>query len=190
MHIVEDTLATVDQARAYQIGDVLLVLLSGTKPNGCHLVLIERGLLDVEPPAFLARLATDPRVRCTPDPVPYEVQRAFRIGAWRDQVVVHHADGALEVPVETLTPDGQEAPIRASDNDSSPILFDPDRDPVEATGESRSFDFSEALNDAISKIPNRGGNIPDWLSTYSVLSIGAEIGGIAGRNHLVVRVTG
>ena len=190
MQIVEDALATVDQARAYQIGDVLLVRLSGAKPNACHLVLIERGLLDVEPPAFLARLATDPRVRCTPDPVPYEVQGAFRIGAGRDQVVVHHADGELEVTVETLTPDGQEAPIRAGTNDSSPILFDADRDPVEVAGESRNFDFGEALSDAIAKIPNRGGNIPDWLSSYSVVSVGAEIGGIAGRNHLVVRVSG
>lgn len=188
MHVVEDALATVDQARAYQIGDVVLVQLSGTKPNGCHLVLIERGLLDVEPPAFIARLATDPRVRCTPDPVPYEVQKAFRIGAARDQVIVHHADGVLEVTVET--PAVEEALIRADGRDGSPILFDPDVDPAEATGYSRNFDYGEAVRDAIAKLPHRGGNIPDWLSTYSVVSVGAEVGGIGGFNHLVVRVTG
>jgi len=190
MHIVEDTLATVQEARAYQIDDVLLVRLSGTKPNACHFVIIERGMLDVEPPAFLARLATDPRVRCTPDEAPYEVQGAFRIGVQRDQVLVHHSGGELEVTVETLTPDGQETLIRRGGPDSPPILLDPDSDPAEATGYSGSFDIQEALNDAIAKLPPRGGSIPDWLSTYTVVSIGAEFGGIAGRHHLVVRVTG
>jgi len=188
MHVVEDALATVDQARAYQIEDIVLLQISGTKPNGCHFVMIERGLLDVEPPAFSARLATDPRVRCTPEPVPYEVQQAFRIGAARDQVVVHHAVGPLEVAVEPL--EAEQALVRRGQEGGSPVLLDPDADPAEATGYSRTFDYGEALRDAISKLPDRGGNIPDWLSTYSVLSVRAEIGGIAGFNHLAVRVSG
>lgn len=188
MQIVEDALATVDDARAYQFEDVVFVQLSGTKPNGCHVVLIERSLLDVEPPAFLARLATDPRVRCTPDAVPYEVQGAFRIGSPRDQVLVHHADGELEVAVETLQ--GENALSGSARRAPAPILPDLDRGPAEATGYSRNFDYGEALRDAISKLPYRGGDMPDWLSTYSVVSVGAEIGGIGGFNHLVVRVIG
>ncbi|CAA9303199.1 MAG: hypothetical protein AVDCRST_MAG61-1205 [uncultured Friedmanniella sp.] len=188
MHIVEDALATVDNARAYQFEDIVFLQLSGTKPTGCHLVIIERGLPDVEPPAFLARLATDPRVRCTADSVPYEVQGAFRIGVAREQVLVHHADGPLEVAVEAIR--GEEATLGPEGRSSSPVLIDPDQGPAEATGYSRSFDYGEALRDAIAKLPYRGGNLPDWLSTYSVVSVGAEIGGIGGFNHLVVRVAG
>jgi hypothetical protein len=47
-----------------------------------------------------------------------------------------------------------------------------------------------AIKDAIGKLPGRGAGIPDWLSTYSVVEIGAEIGGVAGFNRLYVRVSG
>jgi hypothetical protein len=62
--------------------------------------------------------------------------------------------------------------------------------PSEATGYSDSFDFAEAFHDAIRQLPDRGAGIPDWLNTYEVTSIGAEIGGIAGFNHMYVKVRG
>ncbi len=71
MYISEEELASIEQAKAYQLDDVLLVLLAGTKPTACHRVTIERSLPDVEPPALVARLSMDPRVRCTSDPAPY-----------------------------------------------------------------------------------------------------------------------
>ncbi len=46
------------------------------------------------------------------------------------------------------------------------------------------------MRDAIDQLGEQGAGIPDWLSTYSVVSIGAEIGGIGGFNHLTVRVLG
>lgn len=186
MQIVDAELATVDQARAYQIEDVLIVRVAGTKPTACHVVTLEQSLLTVEPPAFVTRLSTDPRVRCTPDPASFEEQRAFRVGILRPQVIVHHAAGELSVDVEDLTP-GLENAGGAGLGGS---LFHLDPQPHEAVGRSRDYDLGEAMRAAIAQLPPQGAGIPDWLSTYTVVSIGAEIGGIGGFDHLTVRVLG
>lgn len=44
----ERELANVETAKAYQVGDLLLVRIAGEKPNGCHFLDLERSLLDVE----------------------------------------------------------------------------------------------------------------------------------------------
>jgi hypothetical protein len=170
---------------------VLLVRLAGTKPTACHIVSVERSLTDVEPPAFVARLSMDIRARCRPDPVPYEVHQAFRVGLRREGVVVHHGGGQLDVPVEDVSPqtDSTEGLRPVSGTGGLPV-FDIGAEPGEAVGYSRAYDLGEAIREAIDKLPTQGANIPDWLSTYTVLSIGAEIGGIAGFNHLKVRVSG
>ncbi len=190
MQIVDAALATVAQARAYQLEDVLLVRVSGEKPTACHIVALEQGVLDVEPPAFIARLSTDPRLRCAPDPVPFEHQRAFRVGTLRPQIRVHHAGGELNVDVEDLTPGLQGRMGVARERGAGGSILEVDREPQEAIGFSRAYDLGEAIQDAIRQLPPQGAGIPDWLSTYSVVSIGAEIGGIAGFNHLKVRVSG
>lgn len=190
MQIVDATLATVARARAYQLDDVLLVLVSGEKPTGCHIVTLEQSPLDVEPPAFIARLSTDPRVRCTPDPVPFEHQRAFRVGTLRPQISVHHAGGELNVEVEELTPDVPGRRAVAPERRAAGSILDVEREPQEAIGFSRAYDLGEAIQDAVRQLPPQGAGIADWLSTYTVVSIGAEIGGIAGFNHLKVRVLG
>lgn len=187
MQIVDAELATVDQARAHQIEDVLVLRVSGMKPTACHVVTLEQSLLTVEPPAFLVRLSTDPRVRCTPDPAPFEEQCAFRVGPLRPQVIVHHAEGELEVDVEDLTAGIESA---TGERQLAPSIFDIEPEPHEAIGTSRGYDLGEAIQAAITQLPPQGAGIPDWLSTYTVVSIGAQIGGIAGFNHLTVRVSG
>lgn len=189
MLVVDADLATVEEARAYQVEDVLFVRVSGTKPTACHVVTVEQSLLDVEPPSFLVRLSTDPRVRCKPGSAPYEEQRAFRIGTMRPQVIVHHADGELAVDVKDLTPELERVSAASGDRAASSFV-DLDPEPQEAVGRSRDYDFGEAMRDAIDQLGEQGAGIPDWLSTYSVVSIGAEIGGIGGFNHLTVRVLG
>jgi hypothetical protein len=191
VQIVDAALATVQEARAYQVQDVLLVRASGQKPTACHVVTLEQSLLDVEPPAFLVRLSTDPRMRCRPEapPVQFEEQRAFRVGTVRPGIVVHHAAGELSVDVEDLTPQ-LEGIAAAPDGRDGSSFFDLDGEPHEAVGHSGAYDLGEALRAAIDQLPPQGAGIPDWLSTYSVVSIGAEIGGIAGFNHLTVRVSG
>lgn len=128
---------------------------------------------------------------------PYEKVQAFRIGGQRDHVVVHHAGGELTVDVEPVTVDG-EAPgpeDAATGRGLAPgrsggLLIDPFGEPGEAYGYSRSYDLREAVEDAISKLPAGGAGIPDWLNTYSIVSLDVEIGGIAGFNHLRVTVRG
>lgn len=62
--------------------------------------------------------------------------------------------------------------------------------PTIKRGYSNTFNLEEALHDAMSKIPDRGGDIVDFLATYSVIGIGAEVGGIAGLNRMFVDVQG
>jgi hypothetical protein len=182
MRTVDEHLARVDQARAYHIGEIVLVMISGEKPTACHIVTIERSLLDVEPPAFAARLSMDPRARCMQVVAPYEVSAAFQIGPARDHVVIHHADGELEISVQKIA-----AQSPAERNITSDLF---ERDPVTVTGYSRTFDLAEAIDDAIKQIPPTHPEIPDWLSTFSIGAMRVELGGIAGRHHLAVDVTG
>lgn len=62
--------------------------------------------------------------------------------------------------------------------------------PVTRRGFSNSFDFAEAMKNAMAQIPDRGSSIPDFLTHFSVKKIGAEVGGIAGFNRLFVDVEG
>jgi hypothetical protein len=95
-------------------------------------------------------------------------------------VRLHTAGGTLELPVEKL---GDERPLTAQG------LAIPS-DPMQAVGYSDNWDLGEAIKDAIASLPDRGGGIPDWLYTYEVLEIGAQVGGFAGFNRLRVRIQG
>jgi hypothetical protein len=187
MSLVQHELAAVEMAKAYQVGEYLLLRMTGTKPNGCYVVDLLRSLLTVEPPTFIAAWYLPPDVMCIPEEVPYEYQEAFRVGAKRDEVTLQHAGGELSVPVEDLSPELEPvvatmATMAARPGGKIPIGR------TEAIGYSQAFDFTEAFRDAIGKIPIP--RIPDWLATYTVLDIGAQIGGIAGFNRLYVRVLG
>lgn len=185
MEIVEQELATVEQADAYQGEDLLIVRLAGKKPTACHIVSIERALTDVEPPAFIARMRIDPRARCMQQVNDFEVVQAFRIGGVRPEVVVHHANGEMRVEVTEFS-------VQRGDTLTPSRTFPPDPfgEPAEADGYSRNYDLGEAIRDALGKLPDRGSAIPDWLNVYTVDSMAVEIGGIGGFNHLKVTVRG
>ena len=175
MASMDRELAQVIEVRASQIGEFLLLGISGEKPDGCHVVGLERSLLDVEPPAFIATWYRPPNVRCVLETVAYEYQEAFLVGVMRDVITVHHAGGELSVEVNDLTPQFQG-------------LLPPDIGFTEAIGYSEAFDFNEAFRDAVDKIPVPP--IADWLMSYTVVDVGAEIGGIRGLNRMTVRVRG
>jgi hypothetical protein len=175
------SLAHVEEARAYYFADHALLIIMGQKPDPCHIVDIEQSLLTVEPPGFIARWYVRPGP-CPDVVTPYAYQEIFFIGGKRETVKLYHADGDFQVPVQDLTPVLEEDPSRAE--------FALGDLPGEATGYSDTFDFAEAFRDAIGKLPDRGYGIPDWLYTYEVTSIGAEIGGIVGFNRMYVRVRG
>lgn len=186
MEIVEDELATVAEARAFQLQDVLVVQLAGTRPSACHVVTLERALTDVEPPAFVARMTIDPRARCAPLEQPFDATQAFRVGAARSEALVHHAGGQLTVPVQRLEPGAGAAAQRAGAGAMPAEL--PGGVPHEAVGYSKAWDLQEAMRDAISQLPGNG--IADWLYRYRVVEIGADVGGVAGLNQLRVTVRG
>jgi hypothetical protein len=178
-------LATVEKAKAYQVGEFLLLRLMGEKPNGCHVIDVQRSLLTVEPPTFIATWFVPPDVMCIPEPVTYEYQEAFRVGIRRAEIKLRHAGGEMCVDVEDLSPETEAVLATMGDG------VGPGTSPIgrtEAIGYSKAFDFNEAFRDAIGKIPTPG--IPDWLASYTVLDVGAQIGGIAGFNYMYVRVLG
>ena len=187
MVVPDRELAQVETAKAYQIEDLLLLRVAGQAPTACHVVFLERSLLTVEPPSFLAGWYIRPDARCAMQTVPYEHHEVFRIGSRRDTVDLQAADGLRSVDVEHLTVEDTERGVAATR--SSPI-GDPRPEAAEAVGYSTNFDLEEAMRDAIGRLPSPVPPIPDWLSTYEVVSIRAEIGGIAGFNHLAVRVRG
>jgi hypothetical protein len=146
------SLAHVEEARAYYFVDHLLLTIIGQKPDPCHSVDIEKSLLTVDPPAFIARWYVRPGP-CPDVVTPYAYQEVFFIGGKREMVRLHHADGAFEVEVQDLSQELDEAPARAA--------LAPDYPPSEATGYSEAWDFAEAFRDAIGKLPPaRGPTFP------------------------------
>ncbi|HEY0429618.1 MAG TPA: hypothetical protein VGC76_17690 [Pyrinomonadaceae bacterium] len=61
--------------------------------------------------------------------------------------------------------------------------------PVEAAGYSESFSFDEAFQNAVANLPPDDNDFPDKLTTVTVLSTGAEYGGIAGIRRMKVVVS-
>jgi len=175
------SLAHVEEARAYYFADHLLLTIVGQKPDPCHSVDLERSLLTIEPPEFIARWYAHSGP-CPDVVTPYAYQEVFFVGGKRETVKLHHADGDFQVSVQELTQKVDEDPARAE--------LALGNLPSEATGYSDAWDLAEAFRDAIRQLPDRGVGIPDWLYTYEVTSIGAEIGGIAGFNRMYVKVRG
>lgn len=189
--------ARVDKARAYWFDEHLLLEISGMAPDPCYEIDLEQSLLDVEPPTFVARWRRLPE-NCPRVETPYHHREIFRIGVRRETICVVHESGKLAVDVEDYAPDQEPAELLpGAPGEGEPLIsnaYDPKSRTLlpfnEAVGESAAWSLEEAMRDAIRALPPRGTNVPDWLSTYEVVSIGAESGGIAGRHHLVVRVRG
>ncbi len=183
MELRESGLATVTEARAYQLDDVIVVKVAGTVPSACHEVSIEQALADVEPPGFIARESIHPAKRCAPAVTEYESVSAFRIGTARETVVVHHAGGRLDVDVVVV-------PVPEGASSARQLLVELEaHEPSEAVGYSSNWDLGEAMKDAIERLPKRD-DVFDWLYQYRVVDVGAEVGGIAGFNRLRVTVRG
>ncbi len=178
MHLEEAVLAPVDAARAYRIDDALIIQVAGQKPTPCHEVRIERSLLTVEPPTFAVGLWLDPRVRCVARVTDFDDAAAFRIGGAPPEVLIRHAGGELTLEVTELVTEGARLTADL-----------PGTDPSEAVGYSSSWDLAEAFRDAIAHLPS-GDHYPDQLHHYTIVDVGAEIGGIAGFNRMRVRVRG
>jgi hypothetical protein len=179
------SLAFVAEARAHRFADILVIQIAGETPDPSFSVDVERNLLEAEPLEFIAKWYREP-LPCPQVVTPYEFHKAFRVGGERWPVRLHHAGGALDVSVNDIVEQDLPAELRVSEAGMAGLSHPL---PV-ATGYSEAYDFAEAFRDAVGRLPDRGAGIPDWLETYKVVSIGAEIGGIAGFNHMYVMVQG
>jgi hypothetical protein len=182
-------LAAVQVAHAFHSGDYVSMHIAGDLPDPCHVVDIERNLLTIEPPEFIARWYRPQPLGCPRVVTPYAYQEVFHVGEKPETVRLHHAEGVLDIPVEDPAEHPEEQ-VSSPPVARTTILAPAFLRPSEAIGYSDAFDFAEAFRDAIGQLPDQGAGIPDWLSAYEVVSIGAEIGGIAGFNRMYVRVRG
>ena len=179
-------LAKVETAQGYQVGDYLVLRITGDKPSPCFVVDIEQSPIDIFPPQFVATWWIDPRVRCPQVITPYERVEAFAVANLGGKsVTLQTADGDREISVEEITEERAAAPATAGVS-----IADVIGPPQEAVGYSDDYDVGAAVKDAIGNLPRRGEHIPDWLAQYTVVEIGAEVGGIAGFNRLYARVRG
>src|SRR5215208_4379012 len=140
------SLARVEEARASYFAEYVSIHIAGEMPDPCHFVDLERNLLTIEPPEFVARWHRAQGVICALVITPYEHQEVFHVGARRETVKLHHAEGMLEIPVRDLTQQLEE-----EDSTTGTALLT-QGSPGEAVGYSDAFDFAEAFRDAMSHL--------------------------------------
>lgn len=184
-------LADVEQATAYWSDGFHVVRIRGMMPTPCHEVRLSLSLLTVEPPGVLAHWRERDRI-CQKVLTPYDYRRAFDLGERRSELTLSYADGELTVPVEDAGASSSRAvavPGTVVSNLHDPLTGG-ELPPAEAVGYSTAWDLKEALDDAIATLPRPVDPPADHLARYEVMATGVEIGGIAGFNHLWVRVRG
>lgn len=187
------SLAQRKLVQAFYHNGTLAIFATGAVPTPCHEVTIQRAAVTVEPPQFTVVQCRRAGI-CSDVVTPYTVSQLFALGAYRPVIIVTHAGGQDDVAVEHVReyhPQGQMNPLGGEV--PVPYVFPPSTarnssaDGI-ATGYSTSFEFSEALREAIAALPPAPHPYPDQLTTVAVLEVGAELGGIAGFHHLFVRV--
>jgi hypothetical protein len=153
--------------RAHHWGGRLYIDASGDKPGPNYQVAVDR-----DPDSSL-----DYVVRwlppAAPDPdVMTEYWVTSSVVDDRRSIMVRTADGITQVQVEGV---GAGSPPEGALRET-------------AVGYSDKWDLAEAMRDAIGQLPDSHPGVQDWLYSYTVASIGAEIGGLAGFNRLRVEV--
>jgi hypothetical protein len=174
--------ATRQKAAAFWLGDGVLITASGETPESCWDVTIEKSLLTVWPPEF-ALVQCRTQGLCLEVMTPFTVSEFFNMNERPNSVVLHWRDGHDDLTVEDI-PTQQLVPFGPAD--AGREVAGPDVD--EAVGMSRRMSFDDAFADAINRLPRWTASHPDEMSVVAVVEIGAWYGGIAGFNHLVVRV--
>ena len=187
------SLAQRKLVQAFYHNGTLAMFATGSVPTPCHAVTITRALLAVDPPQFALVQCRRGGI-CSEVVTAYTVSQLFAIGTYRPVVAVTHAGGQDNVAVEhireyhshgQMSPLGGEVPL--------PYVFPPSTarkssTDGSATGYSSTFDFGEAMREAIAALPLPQQPYQDQLTSITVVEVGAEFGGIAGFQHLFVRV--
>jgi hypothetical protein len=184
--------------------DLLAVQLRGTLVvsasvvvSGCEGATIEPTLLPVEPPSFNVFVQDlrkpgeicDDMVRS----VPVRSKPRY-FGRALEEVVVRDASGDRPVPVKQVRGLVAPAALQGGGGGQPDPLFSgltPQSAKAAglrtAVGYSNAYSLGEAIRDAIANLPlGQPPVVADQLNSFQVLEIGAEIGGIAGVDHLRV----
>jgi hypothetical protein len=124
----------------------------------------------------------------------------FEIGVFRDVIKVEDSRGVHDVKVSWIVPLGEKRPgIKKTEGTGGEVPFpfftigDGLKDRIgiaESVGYSATMSFDEALQDAIKNLAPDGPGYPDELKSYTVTSVSAEFGGIAGVSRLRVAIRG
>lgn len=167
------TLAEKSTLKALYKDGGLVLVAEGDLPTPCWGVQFEPSLLTVEPPTFeLIRCST--AEVCVEVVTPYRHGQSFQIGEPRT-VVVHHAGGREEVPVETAT-----------DLPTPSIAGDAGFDETGAIGYSRES-LEAAIDAAIHNLKWKAPHA-DAMLDARITESGKVVGGIAGFSHYYARV--
>ena len=90
-----------DEVRAYWAGDHLLLVARGSHPQSCWKAELRRSALTVWPPEFILSRCRTASV-CLEVITPYVVTEEFPLNSQPETVVVHHAGGKDDVPVQLI----------------------------------------------------------------------------------------
>src|SRR3954465_10077552 len=85
------SLARGEKVEAWWAKGLLVLKATGKKPTPCHKVEFDQSVLTVEPPRFALRWRQEGV--CTEQIAPYTIVNLFKIGVYRDRMLVDTADG-------------------------------------------------------------------------------------------------
>jgi hypothetical protein len=157
-----------DELRAYWTGDHVLLVAVGSYVESCWSPRLERSVLTVWPPEFVLSKCRTADI-CLPVVTPFVISEAFPLGTRPEAVVVDHADGKDEVPV-------QDIPTAATAwSPPSPAVSEA-RDEVRVRATSLTS-FADAIEEAFRKIPPDG---PEGYTAAQVKRQWISRGGFVG----------
>lgn len=172
--------------QAYYLHGTMAIFATGQVPSPIYQVSIERDPAAPSGCQFYLACRQSAGI-VTPSETPYAVSQLFPTTQPCQRVRIQHAGGVDEIEVEQVhsdtNPSGQ----------PPPYIFPPSAirgasDATTAIGYSCRFDFGEALHHAVAALPAIHLDATATPDCVTVLEIGAEVGGIAGFDHLFVRV--
>lgn len=176
--------AAVDEVRAFQHDGYLLIVAKGTTPTPGYRVHLVQSPLRIFPPQYIVEQCELAGVSAQVIS-PYHVSGVFRLETPVESVVVHHAGGTTTVAVERPGPELACYQQAVGASGAGPCAAGAD----EATGFSPAKSFDEAFAQARANLPVLPPpTAADSMEEIKVAEIGALVGGIAGFDHLYVRV--
>ncbi len=183
--------ARTESIRAFYQGRRLFIVASGRKPTPCHRVDITQLAIRIHPAEYAVRWRQEGF--CIEVETPYRVVESFPVSENPGTIRVHNAEGPQDVAVEERAWDPHPGlgPDPAGPAGVTAMAGDADGEAPEgetATGYSASWDFGEALRDAVDSLPVRPSGIADELLDFRVVASGALVGGFPGFHHLYVTV--